>query len=227
MHTRAADLYSKGKIHTSYFSQEGADRAPVVLRMGRGLMNAGVPASVEKLRRRCAGVTMVELAAVIAIMGILAGLGVSKLQGAIANANIKDATYNVTAFMERTANEARRLSTTLCVQVDANSAQKLVAYSSSCASVASANRVDSIVIETPNRILADNEVNATAAIGNVNFATSGAEFRPKQGLSAAPPQGFFAVQYGGKGVFGASVKLKDRNSFIPMMKFEDTDWSGI
>ena len=190
-------------------------------------MNAGVPTSVEKLRRRCAGVTMVELAAVVAIMGILAGLGVSKLQGAIANANIKDAAFNVTAFMERTANEARRMSTTLCVQVDANSAQKLVAYRSSCASVADAARVDSIVLETPNRILADNEVNANATIGNVNFATSGAEFKPKQGLSAAPFQGFFAVQYGGRGGFGAAVKLKDQNTFIPMMKFEDSNWSGI
>ena len=119
------------------------------------------------------------------------------------------------------------MSTTLCVQVDANSAQKLVAYRSSCASVADAARVDSIVLETPNRILADNEVNANATIGNVNFATSGAEFKPKQGLSAAPFQGFFAVQYGGRGVFGAAVKLKDRNTFIPMMKFEDSNWSGI
>ena len=107
------------------------------------------------------------------------------------------------------------------------SAQKLVAYRSSCASVADAARVDSIVLETPNRILADNEVNANATIGNVNFATSGAEFKPKQGLSAAPFQGFFAVQYGGRGVFGAAVKLKDRNTFIPMMKFEDSNWSGI
>ena len=179
----------------------------------------------DRKRRSCSGMTLLEAAMVIAIMGILAGLGVSKLDGAIANARIKDAANNISAYMERTANESRRLSATLCVKRD--DAQKLVTYLSNCANTANASRIDSVIVESPNRILNDNEVSSAESIGSVNFSTSGAEFTPKQGLSAAPSQGFFAVQYGGKGVFGVSAKLKGNNTFVSMMKFEDSSWSGI
>ena len=77
------------------------------------------------------GVTLMEVMAVVAIMGILSGLGVAGLQSAVANARIKDAAYNVSAFMERTANEARRMNETLCVVRE--SAQKLTTYRATCA----------------------------------------------------------------------------------------------
>ena len=67
-----------------------------------------------------AGITLTEVVLVVAVMGILSGMGVSGFQRAIANARTKDAAYNIAAFMEWTANEARRLSTTLCVKVDPN-----------------------------------------------------------------------------------------------------------
>lgn len=191
-------------------------------------MNAGVPASVKKLRRHCSGVTLVELLVVISIMGILSGIGVAGLRSAVANARIKDAAFNIASFMERTANDARRLSTTLCVlRMDA---QKLVTYVGECATVKGAankndlTKTDSLILDTPNKILQDGEVTAVEALGDVNLVTDGAEFKPRQGLSAAPAKGFIAVQYGGDGRYGAAAKTNMRNSFFPMMKFDEGNW---
>ena len=134
------------------------------------------------------GVTLAEVLVVIAIMGILSGIGVAGLQSAVANARIKDAAYNVTAYMERTANEARRLNTTLCVVRE--DAQKLVTYRAACADANGGNknnitRTDSLLLESPNKILQDDEVTAAAILGGVNLVTNGAEFTPRHGLSAA------------------------------------------
>ena len=177
-----------------------------------------------------AGVTLMEVMAVVAIMGILSGLGVAGLRSAVANARIKDAAYNVTAFMERTANEARRLNTTLCVVRD--NAQKLVTYIGTCAVANGGNKnsltkTDSLILESPNRILQNNEVTAAAILGGVNLVSNGAEVTPRQGLSAAPFQGFIAVQYGGDGRYGAAAKVSTKNAFVPMMKFDDGNWSGL
>ena len=177
------------------------------------------------------GVTLMEVMAVVAIMGILSGLGVASLRDAIANARIKDAAYNVTAYMERTANEARRLNTTLCVVRE--SGQKLVTFVSDCTDAntaskkASLTRTDSLILESPNRILQNDEVTAAAILGGVNLVTDGAEFTPRPGLSAAPSAGFIAVQYGGNGRYGAAAKVKTKNSFVPMMKYDDGNWFGL
>lgn len=169
-----------------------------------------------------------EVMAVVAIMGILSGLGVAGLRSAVANARIKDAAYNVTAYMERTANEARRLNTTLCVVRESD--QKLVTFVSDCTDANTASkktsltRTDSLILESPNRILLKNEVTAADIPGGTNLVDGGAEFTPRQGLSAAPYQGFFAIQYGGRGVYGAAAKVKSKNSFEPMMKFDEGNW---
>ena len=172
-----------------------------------------------------------ELMAVIAIMGILSGLGVAGLRSAVANARIKDAAFNVTAFMERTANEARRMNATLCVVKESD--QKLVTYRAVCTEAnktgdkTDLTKVDELTLEFPNKILDDDEVDASDVLGGVNLVTNGAEFTPRQGLSAAPFQGFIAVQYGGDGRYGAAAKVKSKNAFVPMLKYDNSNWSGL
>ena len=63
------------------------------------------------------GVTLVEVLAVVTIMGILSGIGVAGLRNAMMNSRIKDAGINVTAFMERAANEATLINSNACVMV--------------------------------------------------------------------------------------------------------------
>ncbi len=171
-----------------------------------------------------AGMTLSEVVLVIAIMGILSGMGVSGFQSAIANARTKDAAYNIASFMEWTANESRRLSATLCVKVDPNNAKLLIAYNGSCSNTTGA--IDTLILEGACRVISGATCHAEA-IGNTNFATNGAEFIPKQGLSAAPTEGFFAVQYGNREIRGAAAKASNQNNFSPLMSFEDCLWTGI
>lgn len=237
MHTTCRFLYSKGKIHTSYFRKTECETArPAFVRIdnlvhykGKDELLGGLQCMIVNQKHK-AGVTLAEVLAVITIMGILAGIGVAGLQSAVANARIKDAAFNVTAFMERTANEARRLNSSLCVVRE--DAQNLGTYKGKCSEVTNvglnnAVRIDGLMLESPNRILQSSEVTPSATLGLVNFATDGAEFTPRRGLSAAPVQGFFAMQYGGQGRYGAAAKVKENNRFTPLMKFDDTDWSGI
>ena len=171
-----------------------------------------------------AGITLTEVVLVVAVMGILSGMGVSGFQRAIANARTKDAAYNIAAFMEWTANEARWLSTTLCVKVDPNNAKSLIAYTGPCSNTVSA--IDTLTLEGACRIISDATCHAEA-IGNTNFASNGADFIPKQGLSAAPSEGFFAVQYGSYEIRGAAAKASNQNNFSPLISFEDCLWTGI
>ena len=50
------------------------------------------------------GFTLVEVMAVVAIIGILSAAGFASLQNAVANNRIKDAAINISAYMERAAN---------------------------------------------------------------------------------------------------------------------------
>ena len=177
------------------------------------------------------GVTLMEVMAVVAIMGILSGIGVAGLRSAMANARIKDAAYNVTAFMERTANEARRLDSPLCVKRNANH-NKLLVYGASCSATDLGNAIDSLVLETPVVLIEDavNEADFTNLTNwsKITGSNKGAQFSPRVGLTAAPDSGYFAVQYGGRmGLRGAALKVSTKNKFLPMMKHEDGSWFGI
>ena len=175
-----------------------------------------------------AGVTLMELMAVIAIMGILSGMGIAGLRSAVANARTKDAAFNVTAYLERAANEARRLNATLCVKRDGD--QKLVTYKSECSANPLGAKVDELELESPVKII-DSQVKDGSfkdAEGKflTNWYSGGAAFTPRPGLSAAPYSGYYAVQYAGRALYGAALKTKSKNSFTPMMG-SDAGWSGI
>ena len=171
------------------------------------------------------GYTLVEVMVVVVIMGVLSGIGVAGLRGAVANARIKDATYSLTAFMERTANEARRLNASVCVKRVTD--QKLVAYKSACTESDVGPKVDSLVIEAPAKFIGSSMTGAAfTGLGNW-YSTGGANFEPRVGLSAAPRKGYFAVQYGGQGLYGAALKEQKQNNFVPMMKHDEGNWFKI
>jgi prepilin-type N-terminal cleavage/methylation domain-containing protein len=180
------------------------------------------------------GVTLMEVMAVVAIMGILSGLGVAGLRSAVANARIKDAAYNVTAFMERTANDARRLNTTLCVVREDD--QTLTTYKATCddatgSSKSGLEKVSELKLESPTKFI-DSDVTGAVFKDSenkdlTNWYSNGATFKPRSGLSAAPSSGYFAVQYGGRGLYGAALKMANKNSFMPMMKFDEGNWSEL
>lgn len=154
-----------------------------------------------------AGVTLMEVMAVVAIMGILSGLGVAGLRSAVANARIKDAAYNVTAFMERTANEARRVNATLCVKTKGTN--KIVVYkSASCSSInETQDRFDSLILETPLQAI---------SLNGESISNGVAIFVPRAGLSAAPFDCNIKMQYMGRtDLCGRANKTQAKNSFVP------------
>ncbi len=236
MHTTRQFLYSKGKIHTSYFRKTECETArPAFVRVDNLVCNKGkdelLGGMCHMLRTESkAGYTLVEVLVVVAILGILSSLGVVGLQSAVANTRIKDAAYNVTAFMERTANEARRVNEKLCVKKISD--QELVTYKSACDASPLGAVVDRFRLDAPLKFIGNEVTGAGFKDEDDNnldnwSTTSGAEFEPKIGLSAAPTEGYFAVQYGGRGLYAAALKSKKKNNFAAMMKFDDSSWMGL
>lgn len=168
---------------------------------------------------RC-GFTLVEVLTVVAVIGILSAVGYGGMSGAIANSRTKDAAYNMAAYLEATANRARQLNDTLCVK--GKSDKKLVTYRSKCSDTENAAVLDSMEL-----VLRVSLVDATISeFEGVNWFSSGAEFTPKYGLSAAPYQGYFVAKYGNDELFGAAVKSKGKNSIAPK-KGNGSSWEDL
>lgn len=91
------------------------------------------------------GFTLVELMAVVVIIGILSSLGVASLQQAVQNTRVRDAAVNVAAFMERVAQEAKQKNSPLCVTVSGNTmfAGEYTESTSTC------SKKDSMKVEEP------------------------------------------------------------------------------
>lgn len=174
--------------------------------------------------RHKAGYTLVELLAVISIMGILAGMGVVGFQTAVAHARTKDAALNVAAYLERTANMARQLNETLCVR-KGSAANKLVTYKSACDANSMGDAVDQLILENQVSVV-ESGVDDVGG-GGINLVTSTdakASFVPRQGLSSAPYEGYIVVNYSGER--GAAVKEKTKNSFKPKWN-PSGSWSDL
>jgi prepilin-type N-terminal cleavage/methylation domain-containing protein len=176
-------------------------------------------------RRNKAGYTLVEVLIVVSIMGILSSIGVAGLRSAIANARVKDAALNTTAFLERMANESRRLSADLCVVKDPGIANKLLVYQADGSGTCHGTLIDHFEIDSPNKFvnLKDCGLVTTDWLGNTP-----AIFSPRRGLSAAPLEGAVCVQYGNDERYGAAHKIKSSNSIIPKWKIgKNSSWTDL
>lgn len=161
------------------------------------------------------GFTLIEVLVVVAIMGILSSIGVVSLQHAIQNARIKDAGINVAAFFERTANEANRMSSKLCV-VGTNTTLKT--YKGACeetGTVADANLIDQMTLESLNEIVQGK----TCPDGATEFSSDRITYKPKLGLSAIPT-GCVVIRYGRTDRFAAVVKLATKNSVYYKLSYD-------
>ena len=161
-----------------------------------------------------AGYTLVEMLTVVAIMGILAGVGVSGFQTAVQNGRIKDAGINVTAFMERAANMATRMNTTLCVKVESDN-RTLKVYKGDCTGSGD-EVVEQMSMDPPNKFLPSSEGTCPGDVDR--YAQNKVELVPKIGVSPIP-KGCFMVRYGGTDRLMASVKEQTKFSMSYMLSY--------
>ena len=149
------------------------------------------------------GFTLVEALVVVAIVGILSGLGVASLRDAVANSRIKDAGINVTAFMERAANESTRLNEKLCVVASGADIKTYRAECSETAKIVNANLIDQMTLEAGSKFVTgkacpDLTESKTNALTRMTLT-------PKIGVSPIP-SGCFMVRYGSTDKYAVSVK---------------------
>ena len=151
------------------------------------------------------GFTLVEALVVVAIMGILSGMGVASLRGAVANNRIKNAGINVTAFMQRAANEATRLNEKLCVVA---SGQTIKTYKGEC-STTLVDQIDEMTLESSNKFLTGSNAGVNCPeLGDSNDKDpkDRITLTPKIGVSPIPT-GCLLIRYGDTDRYAASIKL--------------------
>lgn len=149
------------------------------------------------------GFTLVEALVVVAVMGILSGVGVASLRSAVANSRIKDAGINVTAFMGRAANEANRLNEKLCVVASGKTIKTYKAECTETAKIANANLIDQMTLESGSVFVTDKPC-PDLTEGKSN-PSSQMTLTPKIGMSPIP-SGCFMIRHGGTDRYAASVK---------------------
>ena len=188
-----------------------------------------------KQNARCvkAGYTLVEVLVVVVIMGILSTMGVVGLQRAVANARIKDAAVNTSAFIERVGNEAIRMSAEICLAKSGD--QKILVYKVDSKTECHGTRIDSLVIDYPNKFTTMSACGMPAGVPDL-LTTGEVDkrfFKPKTGLSAVPVEGAICIQHGNDQLFGAARKLKTSNSVRPQWKIGNdvtangADWMDL
>lgn len=157
---------------------------------------------------------------VIAIMGILSAMGVAGLQGAVENTRVNDAAKNVKAFLERTANEANRLSETLCLKVGTNNRRLFVYKGSDCTKLAEGSpSLYSMELDNPLKFV----TSCPDYEGEQNWlsGTNGV-FKPRLGLSAAPVSGVVCAQYADENHYAVALKSADVN-YIEALTCDEGD----
>ena len=164
------------------------------------------------------GVTLVEVLVVVTIMGILSGIGVAGLRNAMMNSRIKDAGINVTAFMERAANEATRLNSKACVTV---SGKTLKLYKGACnVKHANTDLIDDFTLESANTFLTTgSSVNCPDLPAAKKAPASSVPLEPKIGLSPVPA-GCLLVRYSSSDRYASIIKLATKFSVYYKLSYD-------
>jgi prepilin-type N-terminal cleavage/methylation domain-containing protein len=168
------------------------------------------------------GFTLVEVLVVVAIMGILSGIGVASLRSAVANSRIKDAGINVTAFMQRAANEATRLNEKLAVNVESGNKTlrlyKCNAVDGNGICTNFGDTVDEMTLESSNAFVTDVTCPEELPDAQKTPATV-VTLVPKIGVSPIPTA-CLMVRYGSTDRYAASIKAPTKFAMYYKLSYD-------
>lgn len=171
------------------------------------------------------GFTLTELLVVVAIMGILSGIGVAGLRNAVINNRIKDAAINVTAYLEQVASETNRLSQKVCVSFT-SSLQTVYAYKGECGQKEQ-DTISKYTLDSPMKFELDPSNCCKFDAAGAWWEQGGAQYEPRFGLSAMPIAGCVIVKYGESDKKACALKKKDKNNAIPQITYDGTNWTDL
>lgn len=160
------------------------------------------------------GFTLVELLVVIVIMGILSAMGVAGLQGAVENTRVDDASKDITAFLVRTANEANRMSASLCLKIGTDNRRLFVYEGENCNNLPQGSAaLYSMELDAPLSFA----TSCPDFSSEKNWLTgNNGVFKPRLGISAAPVSGVVCAQYGNSEHYAVALKSSEANYIQPL-----------
>lgn len=173
------------------------------------------------------GFTLIEVLAVVAIIGILSSMGFVGLRQAIENRRVQAAAETTTAFLNQVASEAKRMSATLCLKKAGD--RRIEVYVGEDCSAAVGSPVLEFELDAPMKFTTCENFDCDASEGcNTNWldGVSGV-FKPKIGLSSSPTSGYVCSQYGSVDHYAASLKRNTENFVRSITGMKDDEDSSV
>ncbi|MCL2102116.1 MAG: type II secretion system GspH family protein, partial [Fibromonadales bacterium] len=157
------------------------------------------------------GFTLLEVLAVVVIIGILAGLAYSSLMDIIFTNRAKETAQTMRTFVEKSLAEAKRQSETANIKLNNNG--QIVATIGTASQSQPLSLGYSINTANPIEECLPNENTNNSA----DFGTSGVNSAWRPGLSSISGSGYFTA-CDARDYCGAAVKVETVNTFIACIK---------
>jgi len=162
------------------------------------------------------GFTLLEVLAVVIIIGILSALGYSTLNELVQTNKAKEAARLITTFVERSLAEGKMRKEPVTITIEGNTINAKIGSFNTSENISNGFTTNTISMPEPsckaaNDIISVPDITAMFMIDN----------EPKSG-----PVCFVVCNFGGN-YCGGAVKEPARNFFIAKIKKKNSDWGAL
>lgn len=186
----------------------------LTLRYSKSYVNFGFFMKARMNRKM--GYTLVEMLAVVSIIGILSAVGVSSLTSALDNNRQKDAAVNIAGFLTQVATLSKGREDVVCVQRSGDrTIEAGVCGKNTEGNYSVSETLASFVLDERFKLGCPSSV--TATFGGSDWVAESAvtPFLPKFGLSNFPVSGFVCATYNsGEARYSIAVKPQNENKIV-------------
>lgn len=174
-----------------------------------------------------AGFTLIEVLVVVAMIGILSGIGVAALRDAVINNRVRGEARSLAAFYENVSSRAKQIADTLCVIPSGTQILARSYVKGACTGAA----LDSFALEPGFSVAALSgfaSVPGFSSQGDAKNwnATDVAIFYPRIGLMNISGEGYIVVQYSDR--YGAVAKVRTDNKILSFASYDGgSSWDRL